>query len=118
LEFGFEVHKQNKGRKPLSLPPITLSLCENLSADKTNGSTFCTFKYATKRQERYNIGELGKQNYINPVVKLSVLGSNFILMVETFIVYTYERKGYAVAIGKECRFIKQNIKKTLCSKLV
>jgi hypothetical protein len=60
LEFGFEVHKQNKGRRPVPLPPIDLSFCDNLSAHETNIREFCTFKYVTKGQERYNVGELGK----------------------------------------------------------
>jgi hypothetical protein len=62
LQYGFQVHKQNKGRKPLSLPIVHLSMCNNISADNANGMKFCTFKYVTKLHERYNAGEVGIGN--------------------------------------------------------
>jgi len=59
LEFNFEVHSMQNGRKFQSLPRVNQSLCLNLSADLFNSQKFITFKYVTKDKKRFNIHDAG-----------------------------------------------------------
>jgi hypothetical protein len=59
LQFGFKVHKMTNKRNFQQLPHIHASFCPNLFANTLNDIQLQTFKYVTKGNQRFNIGDIG-----------------------------------------------------------
>ena len=57
-------------------------------------------------------------NTIFCYVIISGIGENFLIIIDYFIVYTYEESGYVAAVGREFDYMKSLEKKTIFGKLI
>jgi len=68
LQFEFEVHKMNNGRKPQNLEFIHSSASSYISKEDINGKKFITFKSVSKKETKYKIKDIGRFVFIYQLI--------------------------------------------------